>query len=563
MPSSEEIDDAELSQRRERGRLAQRAFRRRQIDTIRELREDNQALREAIDQISRAAARGPAQSHNDQASLQAAIQNAFRVAGLNSSVARAPTGANDGDYDGDFHTPGPSGQQQQQQQQQQQHQQGMVVEDMNSNIDFTTLGAPLLPTPPQMSTSLTTAQQNHHLIMDNLSLYGQTARPAAQMTSPPRFSASKGGVGGDARMSPRMTYGLWFEPDRAIRIVQPPRDIVPYVGDGMRSLAGAIFWAGMGFSLRALRTVIEARFRSADVSYSSFGDYGPDSDDDEADNEYGLSSSDSNADGDGRSTNIVILASDDDEDYYDNDNDQVDDEANNDDGTRQTRPRSRSRNQTPTQTQSQSRPATTTQTQNPPRRARPPTHPAPSSSSRTPTQTREQKESQYRKRIRQATRAVERMFGPTLRLGLVSDQAVFDIIHARFAWRRMGYIAGDHPGRDPEAPMRLFAAILRDLDHTADLGEARLWMTPTDVEAYVRERLRVTPAGWTPWQEALAGRGQDERRVNMVKKLVWMVAYAGTCFGDGPRWRIDALHALIEKWVEEVAQGPDGVGVWY
>ncbi len=144
----------------------------------------------------------------------------------------------------------------------------------------------------------------------------------------------------------------------------------------------------------------------------------------------------------------------------------------------------------------------------------------------------------------------------------MSDQTVFDIIEACFAWRKMGYTAGDYPGLDPEAPMRLFAAIVRDLDHTTAFGEAHLWMTPVEVENYVRERLRVTPVGWTPWVGALVGVETPTRTV-MVKKLVELIAFNGMCFGDGPRWRMNMVHLWVEQWINGTAAGLDGVSAWF
>jgi hypothetical protein len=49
--------------------------------------------------------------------------------------------------------------------------------------------------------------------------------------------AYQGGV-----MSPRLTYGLLFEPDRYIRVSHPPAELMPYLGDGEHSLAGTLFW---------------------------------------------------------------------------------------------------------------------------------------------------------------------------------------------------------------------------------------------------------------------------------------------------------------------------------
>jgi hypothetical protein len=109
--------------------------------------------------------------------------------------------------------------------------------------------------------------------------------------------------------------------------------------------------------------------------------------------------------------------------------------------------------------------------------------------------------------------------------------------------------------------MRLFGAILGDLEHTAAFGEAEQWMTPVHVEAYVRERLRLTPTGWAPWVEALAGRG-PQTRIDMVNQLVDLIAFNGMCFGDGPRWRVNMLHGWVEQWIQTTAAGPEGVGLW-
>jgi len=520
-------------QRRERGRLAQRAFRRRQIDTIRELREDNQALRNAIDEISRAAAAGPAQARSRQTNLQTAIQNAFRVAGLDASLARALTDpSEDDDSDPALSTPG-FGQQQ-------------VLLDggvIDPNLDFMSLGAPMLPAPPTSSSA---------------NIYSQLTASASPSYHQAQSDTSSGG-----RMSPRLSYGLWFEPDRAIRIVHPPHDIVPYVGEGMRSLAGAIFWTGMGFSLGAFRTIINARLRGVvldpDQSSSSSGDSdyaAGDSDYADDDTDYALSLSvfrhaqpnnrrrlllHNNTTNNTSSVSSVVVGGPDDDVLDEPHEDEILEEYDEGlvadhafgDGSQQT-PHSRRQQQQTMTTQP---------------------HPHPLSPS-----SRAKKQKRYLRRVRRAHSIIQRMFGPTMRQ--FSDILVHDIIHARFTWRTKGWIAGDHPGRDPEAPMRLFAAVLQEADHPAAYGEAHLWMTPVEIQAYVQHRLRMTPAGWAPWREALAGRG-DARRIQMVNELVDMFVLNGMCFGDGPRWRADGVARWTEQWVEKTAAGPGGVGVWF
>ncbi|KAI8177087.1 hypothetical protein K4K53_008496 [Colletotrichum sp. SAR 10_77] len=53
----------------------------------------------------------------------------------------------------------------------------------------------------------------------------------------------------DRRVSPRLDYGLWLDPDRLVRILEPPADIIPYLGSRMNTLAGCIFWATMNYTI--------------------------------------------------------------------------------------------------------------------------------------------------------------------------------------------------------------------------------------------------------------------------------------------------------------------------
>ncbi|KAF6836538.1 hypothetical protein CPLU01_03573 [Colletotrichum plurivorum] len=50
-------------------------------------------------------------------------------------------------------------------------------------------------------------------------------------------------------MSPRLDYGLWVDPETLIRVIEPPVDIVPYLGGGMATLAGCIFWSAMNYTI--------------------------------------------------------------------------------------------------------------------------------------------------------------------------------------------------------------------------------------------------------------------------------------------------------------------------
>ncbi|KAK1760156.1 hypothetical protein QBC47DRAFT_355367 [Echria macrotheca] len=509
MPNEEESGKVELEHKRERGRLAQRAFRKRQIDTIRELREDNQALRAAIDRISRVYATGPV-SQALHAELQTALEEAFRVAGLDPSLARSFSDSGEDGEDDDVMSvpsgyPAPG-------------QLGAMLSQSGGNLS---LGASVFSAPPVSNQLAMTTQALNPL-------YTQQAMTQPQMYSQLPFSTSSPPsptLSSNGRMSPRMTYGLWFEPDRNIRIVQPPQDIIPYVGEGMRTLAGAIFWTGMGHSLNALRTILNARIRGVVIDPDA-----PSSDDESDDGGDGgfvgkdgdrsfsrdfshLTLRPEPVDG-GR---LVVGGVDDEDEDEAEETLTETQKANLDGGQTQTRPRSNQK----------SSPR--------PHRDFPSQH-HPTEPTTTHHRSRSQKERKYRRRLREAQRFIGARFAHTLRL--IPDRSVYDILHARFVYRSKGWIAGDHPGRDPETPMRLFTAILRETAFASEIGDLASWMTPVDIDGYVQQWLALTPAGWAPWAAALRGGGTPQR-VDMVNKLIQAIVMYGQCFGEGPRYRAE------------------------
>ncbi|KAK2040363.1 hypothetical protein LZ31DRAFT_47443 [Colletotrichum somersetense] len=51
------------------------------------------------------------------------------------------------------------------------------------------------------------------------------------------------------KLSPRLDYGLWLETDRLVRIMEPPSDIMPYIGEGRHTMAGFIFWSTVDYTI--------------------------------------------------------------------------------------------------------------------------------------------------------------------------------------------------------------------------------------------------------------------------------------------------------------------------
>ncbi|KAK0377603.1 hypothetical protein CLIM01_05003 [Colletotrichum limetticola] len=179
--------DAEV-RRRERGVIAQREYRKRHASKVQKLEEENRNLKDVIAEISSALKGQPAS--ND---LRAALRRARELANITEDDAM-----NDID-DHDVEELGPS-------------------QSPPDNLSRTP------PPPPPATTQSSIVPKD----------------PSS--TSERRLRAS-------GRSSPRLDYGLWVDTDRLIRILEPPLDIVPYLGPGMHTLAGCIFWSTMNYTV--------------------------------------------------------------------------------------------------------------------------------------------------------------------------------------------------------------------------------------------------------------------------------------------------------------------------
>lgn len=55
------------------------------------------------------------------------------------------------------------------------------------------------------------------------------------------------------RVSPRLNYGLWVEPDWGLPIVIPPKDIIPYLNGAESSFVTKLYWRTLMLALSLLR----------------------------------------------------------------------------------------------------------------------------------------------------------------------------------------------------------------------------------------------------------------------------------------------------------------------
>ncbi|KAI2777938.1 hypothetical protein F4815DRAFT_447740 [Daldinia loculata] len=190
--------EEELRRRRERGKIAQRAFRKRQSNTSRDKRNETQRLKEAISKIVRVA------RHDDRPELVKAIQEAAGVTGLDEHVVAelCDEGGNQTRRITKPSQPSPSSR-----------------DLLSTNtVSSTGLGTNTQGIPPSIGAR------------SGWILKSQDSTPLGRGTD----------IGW---MSTRLDYGLWFDTSRFIRVDKPPSDIIPYLGKGMSTFAGRLFWA--------------------------------------------------------------------------------------------------------------------------------------------------------------------------------------------------------------------------------------------------------------------------------------------------------------------------------
>ncbi|KAF3064671.1 hypothetical protein GL218_02675 [Daldinia childiae] len=182
--------EEELRRRRERGKIAQRAFRKRQSNTSRDKRSETQRLKEAISKIVRVA------RHDDRPELVKAIKEAAGATGLDEDIVAQLCDERDNQTKRIVKSSQPS-----------------------PNIESSTgLGIDVQGIPPSIGAR------------SGWILKSQDSTPLGRGTD----------IGW---MSTRLDYGLWFDTSRFIRVDEPPSDIIPYLGKGMSTFAGRLFWA--------------------------------------------------------------------------------------------------------------------------------------------------------------------------------------------------------------------------------------------------------------------------------------------------------------------------------
>lgn len=123
------------------------------------------------------------------------------------------------------------------------------------------------------------------------------------------------------------------------------------------------------------------------------------------------------------------------------------------------------------------------------------------------------------------------------------DRRTLNVIHARLTFRKLGYLASDHPGYDPEGGVRIQTMMARICETNGTPLEN--FLRPDGIEDFLRGRLGE---GYRVIELALQGLGSSEDLLR-VRRLVDMIVRSSVCLGDGPRLGFERMIKILEFWL--------------
>ncbi|KAI0532002.1 hypothetical protein GGR58DRAFT_491749 [Xylaria digitata] len=209
--------DEELRRRRERGKLSQARFRKRQAQASQETRQENERMKAAIADIVRAT-----QCGSDRSSLLRAVRAAADVAGVDAS------GLDEENRD-EEDAPEP----------------GERDAAIRTSTETEKGDDPSSSSTPQI--------WREHLIYSVNQTHCYASRPfSASTASPP-----------SGRLSPRLDYGIWVDARRAVTVSKPPTEIIPFLGAGQYTFSGRLYWACTDYLISLCRVVTAPRSPSS------------------------------------------------------------------------------------------------------------------------------------------------------------------------------------------------------------------------------------------------------------------------------------------------------------
>lgn len=125
------------------------------------------------------------------------------------------------------------------------------------------------------------------------------------------------------------------------------------------------------------------------------------------------------------------------------------------------------------------------------------------------------------------------------------------LAEAQREYRDTGFIQGDSPATNDEIGTLIRQEV--EADYVARGHDLRTWMTISELERHVRRQLggeafsRLEKAIAPPSEAVDDGLAPDSDARAISRLLIKNLAESFICFGDGPRWRADAISTLFSQ----------------
>ncbi|KAJ9608765.1 hypothetical protein H2200_006536 [Cladophialophora chaetospira] len=233
----ESTEDEELSRRRERGRLAQQAFRQRQVDAIARLDEEVASLKSSLGDITSLAEELDASLSKSGTGLSTTAAGASAKQTMDQLLERLRRVTNAGSNSAEDSIPETA---------------SKTTLTSPSTIDCTAIS--LRPAIPQTSNpQLYSDSSGTDLMTSGTRESGRSDQETSTSNSTSIYVQTSKTSSSNGRLSPRLNYGLWFEPDPGLPIVVPPEDIIPFLNGAESPFVIKLYWRTLMFALSLLR----------------------------------------------------------------------------------------------------------------------------------------------------------------------------------------------------------------------------------------------------------------------------------------------------------------------
>ena len=134
---------------------------------------------------------------------------------------------------------------------------------------------------------------------------------------------------------------------------------------------------------------------------------------------------------------------------------------------------------------------------------------------------------------------MQRIFGTSLQYD--SGEVIAATIHARLGFHLRGRIEPTHPGRDPTNALRLYNMVQADLSMKGETMQD--WLDAHQVEDLVGELFGL---GQVMLLRAASIATADTATMQKTRRLVEGLARHSVCFGDCPRYPLNAVITMLQ-----------------